>query len=263
MGKRAILHTVFMAGTLLLLAGLTTTDVRAAAIIQETTVVDLADLVTERGTATLVRTRSGVTIDLTTSGLEPGTVITLWWVLWNNPDGCVRDTTFFCNDVQDLITGQADFIGPGAHGIVDEDGGLTIAGHIKEGDIEGSLLPLFELEPIGFVGEAQEIEVHFLLRRHPSVSELTPGQVDDALHSFTGGCAVGSGCEDLQAGIFLPPQSAPPARRGHLRMASSLSTGTSIGDARTAWRKRVGIERLLSVQTGLFWGREPTESHRV
>lgn len=173
--------------------------------------LDLADfsggIITETGTATLVRTKSGITIDLTTSGLEPGTVITMWWILWNNPDGCIRDMTFFCNDGQDLIAGEADFIGPGAHGIVDEDGNLPIAGHIREGDgVEDSLLPLFGLEPIGFTGEAQDIEVHFLIRRHPTVGELTPGQVDDALNSFLGGCAADSGCEDLQAGIFLPPQ---------------------------------------------------------
>jgi hypothetical protein len=40
------------------------------------------------GASTLVRTAHGVSTKVETSALAPGDAVTLWWIVFNNPDAC-------------------------------------------------------------------------------------------------------------------------------------------------------------------------------
>jgi hypothetical protein len=46
------------------------------------------------GTSTLTRTGSGISFSLSTTGLESGHAVTVWWMVLN-PDGSVRQTDEF------------------------------------------------------------------------------------------------------------------------------------------------------------------------
>ncbi|MDX1578014.1 MAG: hypothetical protein R3266_06000, partial [Gemmatimonadota bacterium] len=61
---------------------------RAAEIDAAQPVLDFATL-SAVGTSKLVRTADGVSYRLSTSGLEPGNAYTLWFVVFNDPAGCL------------------------------------------------------------------------------------------------------------------------------------------------------------------------------
>ncbi|MFQ5709341.1 MAG: hypothetical protein ACE5HO_17930 [bacterium] len=78
------------------------------------------------------------------------------------------------------------------------------------GDLSGSLLPLFGLEPVGLL-DPHGAEVHMIVRSHgPAI----PGKIDEQIGSFDGGCTafldppevpdeVGE-CADIQFSVHQP-----------------------------------------------------------
>lgn len=65
-----------------------------ASMIQSASVHWLSDLSDAEGaTAQLKRTKSGAAYSFRTTGLEKGHVVTMWWVIFNNPEEC-EITTF-------------------------------------------------------------------------------------------------------------------------------------------------------------------------
>lgn len=149
------------------------------------------------GQAKLMRNDNGVAIKLSTSGLEPGSAATLWWVIWNHPENCAQSPCLD-TDFGNPATG-VDF-GYAAGSIVGGQGTATFAAHLNENDPDGFLFSGLGLQ------DARAAEVHAVVRTHgPAVPEL----INDQLHSFMGGCMPGEAneglCEDLQAVILRVP----------------------------------------------------------
>jgi hypothetical protein len=136
----------------------------------------------EAGTSKLVRTGSGVSYRVSTTGLEPGTVHTLWMVIFNEPEnctdpGCGNDDLFNPAATPDLAYGAGTIIG-GA-------GRATFAGHRNEGDNTGSIMQEWLSLPEPGLVDTREAEIHFVVHSHgPKI----PGLVDEMLHSFNAGC---------------------------------------------------------------------------
>ena len=182
------------------------------------------------GTATLLRTDSGIHMRLTTTvggtmynlpfeapsefpnGVGEtwtvGDATTNWFVVFNNPDGCIGG----CGEDEVLLgippLCGCDDGGPAgvsvhyAAGHVAGSGSWHSAGSLQEGDTSGMLFGL----PLQ---DAKTAEVHVIVRSHGPASNLSQaGLLGAALNSVDGGCIVEGGpntCGDAQAAIFNPP----------------------------------------------------------
>lgn len=96
-----------------------------ASMIQSASVHWLSDLSDVEGaTAQLKRTKSGAAYSFRTTGLEKGHVVTMWWVIFNNPEECenpVPDLKSECNlpdlsnpDVEPSVMGSGATSSAGA-----------------------------------------------------------------------------------------------------------------------------------------------------
>lgn len=163
------------------------------------------------GQAQLVRTDSGVGYTLRTSDLVKGHAISIWWVIFNNPEACDGD----CG-IEDLFVDFPADLTPnpdtnpavmgGAGNVVGGSGIAAFAAHLNEGQITVEH-PLFVGGP-GLM-DAREAEIHLVVRSH---GPLQPGLNHAMFSSFEGGCEVElppgtvpedvGECSDLQAAGF-------------------------------------------------------------
>jgi hypothetical protein len=132
------------------------------------------------GTSNLVRTDDGVSVQLNTSGLHEG-AYTLWWIVFNNPQGCVAA----CGDNDaDFDPNQTGFGFGFADGdLVGPTGEATFAAQLSEGD------PLLGGDG-GSLENALAAEIHFIVRFH---GPTDPNRVLEQIH--TGEFAAGFDCD--------------------------------------------------------------------
>jgi hypothetical protein len=118
------------------------------------------------GTSTLTRTASGIAFSLTTSGLEAGHAVTVWWMVFN-PDGPLS-------------------VQYAAGHVIDEGGAAEFGGHLSVGDTEGVIN--------GGPGllDATGANVVLVVRDH---GPADPGRVDQQVHTFD---VCNPTCTDLQ-----------------------------------------------------------------
>lgn len=147
------------------------------------------------GSSKLVRTDAGVSYTYHTSGLMPGHVVTVWVVVFNNPEHCATRPCTMPTDVFNPAV-EADFHYAGGH-VIGGSGRGNFGGHLAVGDLSGSgraevgSQPVPLLDPFG-------AEIMIALHSHgPAV----PGQVlKGQLTSFLGGCQTFLGPDGLAAG---------------------------------------------------------------
>jgi hypothetical protein len=118
------------------------------------------------GTSTLVRTGSGISFSLQTSGLQVGHAVTIWWMVFNPNDS--------------LSVQYA------AGHVIDDSGMAEFGGALQEGDTDGVIN--------GGPGllDAQKANVVLVVRDH---GPADPGRVNQQIHTF-GEC--NPICTDLQ-----------------------------------------------------------------
>ncbi|MDX1615106.1 MAG: protein kinase [Candidatus Promineifilaceae bacterium] len=148
--------------------------------------------------AQLVTNDQGITLQVFTLGLTPGHAVTLWMVVFNNPENC-----------SDGVCGPDDAFPPpgntatgasvtyGAGQVIADDGEAYFAAHVPVGE-EADPWPVGLLNP-------RTAEVHFILRDHgPAIPEIVFEQITTAgagCNNFpprTGDYT----CIDVQAGFF-------------------------------------------------------------
>ncbi len=137
------------------------------------------------GESTLVRTPSGVTMTVETSGIPDGHAVTIWWVVFNNPGECA---TAPCGE-NDLFVDavQADVLYAAGH-VVGNSGQANFAAHLNEGDRSGSIAGLFDLPDPQGLADAETAEIHNVVRSHgPKARGRT---LKAQIHTFEGGCEV-------------------------------------------------------------------------
>ncbi len=147
-----------------------------------------ADL-TDVGTAELERTGDDVRARVHASA--PAGVYTMWWVVWNTPEGCA--TPYACGEV-DLFDPEGDTglaIGFGGGTVVGGNGVLTHSASLAE----GTTLRGFPYTEFGAVGvsltetsllDSDRAEIHLVFRSHQSV---IPEMLRSQLTTFNGGCS--------------------------------------------------------------------------
>lgn len=203
---RRLKHSV----TALVIALLATTSVATAepASISTEPVIDFATGGAV-GVSQLVRNDNGITMNYRASGLEPGTVATIWWVIFNNPDECA---TTPC--------GEADLANPDVDASVFFAAGHVIGGSGRANYGAGLPQDRLTVDPDpdanqlivgdGILKDARGAEVHLVLRTHgPKIPHL----VHQMVQTFDAGCTTAppalqgpNTCENLQASAHLPPE---------------------------------------------------------
>lgn len=133
------------------------------------------------GSSKIVRTDNGISAQLTSTGLEPGDVVTMWWVVFNSPDECQFGFPGLsqCGPVDHLV-GNGEFSAQyGAGRIVAGNGTISFGSHWRVGDTSRVL------EGPG-LSAPRNAEVILILKTH---GPALPGLVSEQLSTFAGGCA--------------------------------------------------------------------------
>ena len=187
-------------GLALALAGLALLSVPPVASAQAVTstsvfVMGQPDNTVEGASSTLVRTVDGIDFTILTSDLEPNHALTVWVVIFNNPE--------YCSDscgADDLLPRGGDpaidssVVWGNAGTVSTADGKANFGGYVKVGDTSTARFGPGLLDPTG-------AEVHMVIRTHgPVVPEMLSQQIS----TFDEGCPEEVGCVDVQALAHLP-----------------------------------------------------------
>lgn len=164
--------------------------------------------------AALMRMDNGVAASLDTVDLKAGDAVTMWWVVFNQPQNC-SDGECGENDVFNLDENEAFILnGDGspplntagneaaqisiayADGhVIDAGGKAMFRGALPVGDTTQALFGPGLVDPA-------KAEVHLVVRTH---QQAVPGQIDEMIYSVNGGCSgifPNEPCEDVQFSVF-------------------------------------------------------------
>lgn len=158
----------------------------------------VAGLPTVEGDTALVRNDNGAAASVHASGLVPGTVATVWWVVFNNPAACTwgaqpfgpngfgGDGVFRCALGDVLFNALAlPSVQFAAGHVIGGSGEADYGGYLGEGDTDGCASPAL---PCNGLLDSRTADVHLVIRTHgPAI----PGLVDEQLGTFNGGCLAG------------------------------------------------------------------------
>ena len=173
----------------------------------------------DAGNARIVRTNKGISGNIKVhlgndEGSAKGLAVTLWLIIFNNPDECVEGPGMCGAD------GVTDFTNPdvmpdavyGGGNIVGASERARIGFHYKAGENTGSIADLFGMpvddndDSFGLI-YPRDAEVHYVLRFH---GPLNPEEMPAQIQSYGGGCDVGN---NYPYG-FLPPASSAELQLG-------------------------------------------------
>lgn len=131
------------------------------------------------GTSTLVRTDRGVSATVETTALGPGDVVTLWWIVFNNPAACEHPfATSACGPDDALNPETQASVLHAAGRIADEDGAARYGAHLRVGDTSRALFGPGLLDARGAL-------VVLVLKTHgPKIPRLAA----EMLRTFAAGC---------------------------------------------------------------------------
>lgn len=149
--------------------------------------------------ASMSRNNAGVFGTISTSGLTPGHVVTLWWAFFNTPAGCAN-TICAPSDLNRLIVNGSLQFGGGQ--IVGANGRADFSGYVGVGDSSGyfALFPNMPDPPVGLV-DPKGAQIHLVIRDHGPAS-TDAATLSAQLNSFGGGCTPTNTCTNVQAAVF-------------------------------------------------------------
>ncbi len=190
----------------------------AGEMVKKTALQSFTDASVIDGTeAALTRMDNGVSVKVDTVDLTAGDAVTMWWVVFNEPQNCSdgecgENDVFNLDDKEDFILnddGSPPFnmaiheaakisINYMDGHVIDEGGTATFNGQLPVGDTSRANIGPGLLDPM-------KAEIHLVVRSH---QQAIPGQVDAMTYTINGGCAAefpNPPCDDLQFAVFLPP----------------------------------------------------------
>ena len=206
-------HIIIFLSVALLLVGASVTTAQDDGV-STTTVHYFSDASeVEDAWSTLSRYEGGVIATLHTSDLTPNEVVTMWWVVFNEPancsDACGEDDIFVFEDDEMVIdengpvfnveqheAAQISVLG-GTGNVIGDNGEGHFSAVLPAGPNPNLLFGATLLNPM-------TAEIHLVLRAH---GPMDPATLDAAIISFNGGCAddfPNEPCEDVQFAVHLP-----------------------------------------------------------
>lgn len=156
------------------------------------------------GTRAVLSTNAeGATMQVETTGLKPGHVVTIWWVAVQSPENCKSRP---CGPKEAM--GMADLmntVATNAGGtVVDENGNIRMNSFLPVGSVVGNFFETNFTKP-------ETSEFHFVVHDH---GPLIPEVAADMLSSYRGGCTDES----------IPPYYPDSARADGQPGANSCNT---------------------------------------
>jgi len=162
------------------------------------------------GTSKLTRNDNGVSMSYSASELQPGTIATIWWVVYNNPDACTFGTLGKCAgpDLQNPDVRGTAFYAAGH--VIGGSGKAQYGAHLPSGRVIVDPDPDANQVFIGngILEDARTPEIHLVLRTH---GEKIPGMVNRQLSTHDAGCTTAppalqgpNTCMNLLFSIHMP-----------------------------------------------------------
>ena len=156
------------------------------------------------GTQAVLKTSAaGATMQVSTTGLKPGNVVTIWWVAVQSPENCKSRP---CGPKEAM--GEADLmntVATNAGGIVvNRDGSIRMNSFLPVGSVVGNFFESQFTKP-------ETSEFHFVIHDH---GPLIPDMAADMLTTYRGGCTDES----------IPPYYPDSARTDGMPGANSCNT---------------------------------------
>lgn len=152
------------------------------------------------GTSQLIRTDSGLSMSLQTSGLPAGDAVTTWWVVFNQPQNCASNP---CGEPDLFNVAAQPSVQLASGHVIGADGRGNYGAHLSVGDTSGAW-PLYTGPG---VIDPRTAQVWLVVHDHgPAI----PGLLETMIHSFGGGCAnlppfTGPNtCASTQIAVYLP-----------------------------------------------------------
>lgn len=126
----------------------------------------------------------GASMTLTTSGLEPGHVVTVWWVVFNHPEHCTQgEAPMHCGEGDLLIAGGDEAVEGTVLAATGHVIGPAGSGHFDAYLATGDSSPVVGAGP-GLTNPLGA-EIHFVVRDH---GPAQAGLLGEQLQAFGGGC---------------------------------------------------------------------------
>ena len=148
----------------------------------------------------LIRTNSGIAIELTTVELESKAPYTSWWVIFNTPEGCSEacgEDDIFDPDGNMSLNSEANISILFADGVMsDTEGNANFNAVLHEGRTLGQVLVGSGLT------SAKKAEVHLVVRFH---GDFDTTLAYEQLSTFQADCVD---CVDVQFTIHQPKEIA-------------------------------------------------------
>ena len=149
------------------------------------------------GSSTLTRTPNGISANYRTSGLPAGQAMTLWFIVFNNPDGCNNDP---CAAPEDVFNpdADADFLLAAGH-VTGNGPTATFSGYLPVGDASGSGMPEVGYPELA-LGLLDPMNAEVMLALHSHGLAMTGQTLAEQISSFTGGCTKFLGTNGFAGG---------------------------------------------------------------
>ena len=143
------------------------------------------------GGATLFRSKQGVEMRVATGGLNMNSSYTVWWVIFNNPAGCIGGCGL--DDLSNPAARPSVLYAAGFVTGLGDSGNVTA--HLEAGTPPRGL----DVESGNGLerGNGFGAEIHLVIRTH---GMTTAGVVDKQIGSFNGGCTPA--CSNVLAAVF-------------------------------------------------------------
>ena len=172
-------------------------QVSASELVDPTNVEDVS------GFARLIRDRSGITVELSTTGLDPHRVHTVWWVVFNAPENC-NSMAVMTPVTEGQRCSEADLFDPATEsGViwasvmpVSDLGIGQVSVRLPEGDLTGQT-PLVDITGVNPLINSKKAEVFVDIRQH-----MEPGEnVLEQITTFELACPPDE-CLTVQTSVF-------------------------------------------------------------
>jgi hypothetical protein len=151
--------------------------------------------------ASLSRNNEAVFGTISTSSLTPGTVVTFWWAIFNNPKACATPACGPSDLNNPEVNGSAQY---GGGYIVGANGRADFSGYLAVGDNTGfTILPPFPNmpNPAPGVADPKGATIHMVIRTHGAAS-TDSAVLNQQLTTFLGGCSMSNPCTNIQVAVF-------------------------------------------------------------
>lgn len=166
-------------------------------------VLSFSNFMPTGGNSRLTRTSDTLSVAIEATGLIPGAAYTLWWVVFNNPAGCIIAGECGGDDIPASIGSAGIAVGNATGNIARGDGTTEFGATLRQNDASGEHQVLFGAGGMGnmvLTASGDDAEVHFVIQSHGRARGGHP--LFEQLSYFEANCTPA--CEDVQFAVHRP-----------------------------------------------------------